>query len=1236
MIFSMGKEEDTMNCYPFKIFMAAAGTFFFFLLSFSAVFAYQPPAYYTSANEQYNTVTRSYVTPHLEWAIPYSRGAIRALILAPRWGMRETVELMERMDIDAEVFAVASVKTLGLDDEGGDEAWDGFGYHARVRKLEQLIEQKWDVVVFAGISPGLLPWRIMGRIYDKVRDDGLGVIIMPETDASEHNAILTHFDPVTSSRILEPVPVEDIPALNSIGRENLILAAGYGKGRVAQIKFGGGSHGCFTANVSDPVYFEHTLALVINTILWAADREPSTYIERVVWPKTFESQQPGTLRFGVDKNLTQGFSPRITILRPGEYSLPDALVLEKASVPESGGEYTYTFPVLPEGKYVFTVTLESPAAKASFYSGAFTVTSPVGIDSLTTDREGYVRGETVRGRIFLRGTPPNGARVQLSVTDGFGRSMVTKDLGIVRGLSAIDFTFPLADVIHNMLKVNAELLVDGRVISSKKREIFTPSRGQDDFSFVMWGYNAEDRVSELLNERMARDFQVDAVDLWIAPPVLRQLMRGNMRPLPYVTRIAYLGGNPRDKNPIRQPSLTDPAYRADMRQKLQDYARMAKDFSPFGYTFGDENFVSDYSRSTRGLDVDFHPSSLDSFRKFLKEKYGSIETLNGVWKTSFSSWEEATPVVQVEALRNGQYARWIDHRLHMDRVFAETHRFAGDAVREIDPGARTGFDGTSAMNSFHGYDFYQLLQVNGVQNIYDSRDQRELLRSFAPRDALTGIWLGSYPAHQTEDQQRHYPWLMLFHGFSSCWYWLPYFDTDTPNTMVGVAPDLTPTYHLTQSLEEIREIKSGVGKLIMNSQRLHDGIAVHYSMASLHASSLDNTMAFVPDSQSNFVTLMEDAGFQYNFVATPQIENGALDSGEYKILVLPCSQVISEKERDAIRRFVEKGGYLVADVRPGWFDSHGNPAKKGTLDDIFGIARTDGGRSKQMDVAISGNMGNDTLHVTLPLRCLDASVTSREAQPLVKVEGIPAVLVNRFGKGGAVLFNFDISDYVGMHTIPVVFPIPPEGALRDRGRVDGMRSLLRSSFHLAGVEPGVFIETGTGEIKATESMLFSSGKNRYLGILRSHHTEDTAPHDTTIRLPAKYHVYNARTGDYFGETDQIPAVIVPARALLYSLLTYRVNALEIKTPLTVVRGTHLPVFLTVKTTGDTPGLHVVHIVFRDPKGSEKPCYTMNLNAPEGKVRVEIPIALNDMTGSWTMVAKDAATGKTSEASFIVK
>ena len=179
-------------------------------LMLNTAHAYHPPEYYSDENDQYNTVTESYVTPHLKWAKPYLGGRARVLILAPRWSMRETVELMQRMDLDATVFAVASKDALGTEDGGGqgDEIWEGFGYHTRVRKLEKLMEEDWDAVVFAGFSLSSLPWRINGRFLDKVCDDGMGLLVMPEVGSNEIGSILTHHDPAARDRIVKPIPVE--------------------------------------------------------------------------------------------------------------------------------------------------------------------------------------------------------------------------------------------------------------------------------------------------------------------------------------------------------------------------------------------------------------------------------------------------------------------------------------------------------------------------------------------------------------------------------------------------------------------------------------------------------------------------------------------------------------------------------------------------------------------------------------------------------------------------------------------------------------------------------------------------------------------------------------------------------------------------------------------------------------------------------------------------------------------
>ena len=465
----------------------------------SASYTYNPLPYFSDENEQYNTVTQSYVTPHLKWAKPYLGGRARVLIIAPRWSMRETVELMQRMDLDATVFAVASDKAIGYYYQEGREVWEGFNHRSRMNKLESLVEEDWDAVIYAGFSPR----PCLGRVLERVKEEGMGLLVMPEAGSGSIGTILTHHDTAARDRIIRPVPVEDITVMKEVGRENILLVAEYGRGRIAHIKIGGGYRGCFTSDVSDPVDFEYCLALVIRTIMWATGMEQLVEIESAEWPKSFDASTPGSIRIAVDRMKLQGMTPRIDIIRKGESNLPEALVDEDIAVSETGAGYRFTLPILPEGQYFYNIHLCSEAAQATWYSGAFSVTSDVGIDSVTTERECFKRGEIVQGQVILRGKPATGSKVSLSLIDGFGRVMVRKNLVGASTQKILKFSLPLEDVLHNAMTIQAELTVDGKIISVKKCEIFAPARGQNDFKFVMWSYDAgrTDRVTQLLANR---------------------------------------------------------------------------------------------------------------------------------------------------------------------------------------------------------------------------------------------------------------------------------------------------------------------------------------------------------------------------------------------------------------------------------------------------------------------------------------------------------------------------------------------------------------------------------------------------------------------------------------------------------------------------------------------------------------------------------------------------------------
>lgn len=51
-------------------------------------------------NHPYGIISNAYETPHVKWARPYAGGAVIALVLAPIWSQRETVELAQRLSLD--------------------------------------------------------------------------------------------------------------------------------------------------------------------------------------------------------------------------------------------------------------------------------------------------------------------------------------------------------------------------------------------------------------------------------------------------------------------------------------------------------------------------------------------------------------------------------------------------------------------------------------------------------------------------------------------------------------------------------------------------------------------------------------------------------------------------------------------------------------------------------------------------------------------------------------------------------------------------------------------------------------------------------------------------------------------------------------------------------------------------------------------------------------------------------
>jgi hypothetical protein len=85
---------------------------------------------------------------------------------------------------------------------------------------------------------------------------------------------------------------------------------------------------------------------------------------------------------------------------------------------------------------------------------------------------------------------------------------------------------------------------------------------------------------------------------------------------------------------------------------------------------------------------------------------------------------------------------------------------------------------------------------------------------------------------------------------------------------------------------------------------------------------------------------LEDIGYQYDFVSYLDVEEGSVNLSErFRVIILPKTLCLSEKEAAALRQFVAEGGTLVADAMCGLMDAHGKARPAGVLDTLFGIKR---------------------------------------------------------------------------------------------------------------------------------------------------------------------------------------------------------------------------------------------------------------------------------------------------------
>jgi len=1189
----------------------------------------------------YDTMTAEIATPHVAWAKPLPDGPVRTLVVCPRWYQRETVELAQRLDLDCQTVSLAGP------DELFNATWlylygsyDAYGYKRKTEidvldELNRAIRADRDCIMLSGFKPQILPASLRRALMEKTRGGG-GLVLLGDC-----RALLKEFDdslqPVSWNA--STVPLDRLPGLNQMVAEGRPLWRAYqfGRGRVLTFDYNTGNSStrlAFTPGLTheDPDvlgYYDYYHSLLAAGVMWAARRELDVQIRFHPKPGQITIESAGSFAGATLEAIAHDPTRRCR-----------ERTSQRVDLRQGKNEVTLPMTGPLGGPRLVSVCARYDGQALGWGTGWWDVPcDSAQLRKVKLQETSIKVGETVAGSVELTQNS-QGEIIELEVWDTDGRLLESQQLRAKaqggraadqRGATAperetapagrwnlgkktdscglavqeIPFRFTLRPTRSILLELHVRLCDGDRLVDHRAVELTVPDRSVEDFHFLVWSSGQNHPIRHFINRELAKrgvdwidNTGLTGGDRLRADVYCRNAARYGLRSIPYITRISSGQESGRE----RRPCLHDSGYRQSWTSGLQERAVGSRPFGPPAYTLGDENFLVN-----RHLDVCIAPPTLEAFRLWLTEQYETIDRLNQSWKTDWTGWQEVVPATFEEVKDESKFwPRWADHRTFMDRTFTEIHALGREAIRRADPGARVGFDGVFTLDSWHGYDFYQLSKACDLVQVYATQPQQiEYLRSWHSQDSIRGAWY-NHIGNTNETSAKWLGWHLLLHDMNSSWYWTSF------NTGPALLfPDLRPTPQFLWMQESLAEIKAGIGRLLLAAERQHDGIAVHYSQASVHAGTL--TRRRLEQVQWGFMRLVEDLGLQYQVLSYEQIEQGQLD--DYRVLLLPASAALSPREAAAIRQFTEQGGLVIADTLPGWLDHHCRVLDKGLLDDLFGVRRA-GVPKRGGNAAIQVSMNG--LDGDLQLQTYDAGLQAETAAAWAAGGDVPAVLVRDVGKGRTVVLNADICQYE---------------SLRSTGNANPVRQLMSNLLEKADVRPQARVVDKQGHpMPACEVVRFADAGLNYVAVVSDHRLADVRTQDVSIHLPAEAVVYDIRTRELLGKTKVVQRTLEPGDPLVLALTPYVVERPIIEQETHKCTPGEVSQFVVrLSLGGQAPaGSHCLRVEATSPDGSCRRCDTQNVLTSQNKTTVSIPLPLNAPAGAWKLRVTDVATGKAAQ------
>jgi len=675
---------------------------------------------------------------------------------------------------------------------------------------------------------------------------------------------------------------------------------------------------------------------------------------------------------------------------------------------------------------------------------------------------------------------------------------------------------------------------------------------------------------------------------------------------------------------------------------------------------------------------DFHPESLREFRRWLERNvYGTLKTLNQYWDTSFSAWDDVTPMTTPEArlrLRDGihNYAPWCDFRAFMDHVFAKTLKDGANELRKFNPGAQAGITGALGPSAFGGWDWTRLAGALDVVEAYDIGQARALWRDLAPgKPALAMIPLSTQPS--LWDDARRSLWnTALDGGPRGALLWDECSREDGKSARVLLDREGRPTSAAETLRPTLRELDGPLGLLLATARRTRPMVGLLYSPASvrlhwlfesdrLHGEAWPNAWARDTSAErrespqyrlrESWAKILSDLGMPWRFVSSAEVEAGVLskpDAG-FKALVLPRAVALSDAEAEKIRAFAEAGGCVVADACCGHFDEHGRKRKTPALDALFGVNTAREPLTAEPErplesIQDASEVGHEPLLLAkvgpeLPPPYSDKPFWAGTPPPQrFEYRRAPALVRRESGKGCALFLNLNLEGYLRWRLHP---DLPRAASARDAvlrlsfaPLLEDLPVDLRASHLPTGTEL-IWLTLGEGEGAARFLALRRNLQSRLHELGQAGDSNDcfarAEPFTLVLRQP--FWTSNMLSDQPSQQNRVLEGTLDPVTPTLFALRSLKSPLPVATAPEDLKAGQALKLEIQPGPGADQAA-RVYGVRVLGPDGVEREHYSGAWHAPEGKLTVHIPLALNDPVGRWTLLVRDVVTGL--ESKIVVK